>query len=34
MMELSANARITFEKRYLIKDEKGTPTETRLLQLA
>lgn len=27
-MELSSNARITFEKRYLIKDEKGNPTET------
>lgn len=27
-MELSSNARITFEKRYLIKDEKGAPTET------
>ncbi|MDW7740294.1 MAG: LAGLIDADG family homing endonuclease [Bacillota bacterium] len=27
-MELSPNARITFEKRYLIKDEKGNPTET------
>jgi len=27
-MELSPNARITYEKRYLIKDEIGTPTET------
>ncbi len=27
-MELSPNARITYEKRYLIKDEKGCPTET------
>ncbi|MGM0651334.1 MAG: LAGLIDADG family homing endonuclease [Bacillota bacterium] len=27
-MELSPNARITFEKRYLIKDEKGDPVET------
>ncbi len=27
-MELSSNARITFEKRYLIKDEKGNPLET------
>jgi len=27
-MELSPNARITYEKRYLIKDEKGNPTET------
>jgi ribonucleoside-diphosphate reductase alpha chain len=27
-MDLSANARITYEKRYLIKDEKGNPTET------
>lgn len=27
-MDLSPNARITYEKRYLIKDEKGTPTET------
>ena len=27
-MEISSNARITFEKRYLIKDEKGNPTET------
>jgi ribonucleoside-diphosphate reductase alpha chain len=27
-MDLSQNARITYEKRYLIKDEKGTPTET------
>lgn len=27
-MELSPNARITFEKRYLIKDEKGNPLET------
>jgi len=26
-MELSSNARITFEKRYLIKDEKGNPVE-------
>ncbi|MBM4235177.1 MAG: ribonucleoside reductase class II [Firmicutes bacterium] len=26
-MDLSSNARITFEKRYLIKDEKGMPTE-------
>lgn len=26
-MELSPNARITYEKRYLIKDEKGNPTE-------
>ena len=28
MMDLSPNARITYEKRYLIKDEKGNPTET------
>lgn len=27
-MDLSSNARITYEKRYLIKDEKGAPTET------
>jgi ribonucleoside-diphosphate reductase alpha chain len=27
-MDLSPNARITYEKRYLIKDEKGNPTET------
>ncbi|HED23686.1 MAG TPA: ribonucleotide-diphosphate reductase subunit alpha, partial [Firmicutes bacterium] len=27
-MELSQNARITYEKRYLIKDEKGNPVET------
>lgn len=27
-MDLSSNARITYEKRYLIKDEKGVPTET------
>lgn len=27
-MNLSSNARITYEKRYLIKDEKGVPTET------
>lgn len=27
-MELSPNARITYEKRYLIKDEKGVPIET------
>ncbi len=27
-MEMSSNARITFEKRYLIKDEKGNPTES------
>ncbi len=27
-MELSPNARVTYEKRYLIKDEKGNPTET------
>ncbi len=27
-MDLSSNARITYEKRYLIKDEKGIPTET------
>ncbi len=27
-MELSPNARITYEKRYLVKDEKGNPTET------
>lgn len=27
-MDLSSNARITYEKRYLIKDEKGNPTET------
>ncbi len=27
-MELSPNARITYEKRYLIKDETGNPTET------
>ena len=26
-MDLSPNARITYEKRYLIKDEKGNPTE-------
>ena len=26
-MELSPNARITYEKRYLIKDEKGNPIE-------
>ncbi|MDW7730001.1 MAG: ribonucleotide reductase N-terminal alpha domain-containing protein [Bacillota bacterium] len=26
-MDLSQNARITYEKRYLIKDEKGNPTE-------
>ncbi len=27
-MDLSPNARITYEKRYLMKDEKGDPTET------
>ncbi len=27
-MDLSSNARITYEKRYLIKDEKGNPIET------
>ncbi|MFO7952097.1 MAG: vitamin B12-dependent ribonucleotide reductase [Bacillota bacterium] len=27
-MELSPNARITYEKRYLIKDEAGNPVET------
>ena len=27
-MDLSPNARITYEKRYLIKDELGNPTET------
>ena len=27
-MDLSPNAQITYEKRYLIKDEKGNPTET------
>ena len=27
-MELSPNARITYEKRYLIKDENGNPIET------
>ena len=27
-MEISSNALITYEKRYLIKDEKGNPTET------
>ncbi len=27
-MDLSSNARITYEKRYLVKDEKGVPTET------
>ncbi len=27
-MDLSPNARITYEKRYLIKDEKGNPIET------
>ncbi len=27
-MDLSPNALITYEKRYLIKDEKGNPTET------
>ncbi|OPL15010.1 MAG: hypothetical protein AVO34_00395 [Firmicutes bacterium ML8_F2] len=27
-MEISQNARITYEKRYLIKDEKGNPVET------
>ena len=27
-MDLSPNARITYEKRYLIKDENGNPTET------
>jgi len=27
-MELSPNARITYEKRYLIKDPSGNPTET------
>ena len=27
-MNLSQNARITYEKRYLIKDEKGNPVET------
>jgi len=27
-MELSPNARITYEKRYLIKDEQGNPLET------
>ncbi len=27
-MDLTSNARITYEKRYLIKDEKGIPTET------
>ncbi|MDY6827620.1 MAG: LAGLIDADG family homing endonuclease [Bacillota bacterium] len=27
-MEVSQNARITYEKRYLIKDEKGKPIET------
>jgi ribonucleoside-diphosphate reductase alpha chain len=27
-MDLSPNARITYEKRYLIKDEKGVPIET------
>jgi len=27
-MDISSNARITYEKRYLIKDEKGNPTET------
>lgn len=27
-MKISQNARITYEKRYLIKDEKGNPVET------
>ncbi len=27
-MELSSNARITYEKRYLVKDERGKPLET------
>ncbi len=27
-MEISPNARVTYEKRYLIKDERGNVTET------
>ncbi len=27
-MDISPNARVTYEKRYLIKDERGEPTET------